>query len=87
MSSFAETSHSQPVATAEHLLVVSVIVVPMLETAVIKNVVSELLLLESLTFQLPICVSETLLASTTSTSKLEVSVDEALVSESIDLSN
>ena len=87
MSSFAGTSHSQPVATAVHLLVVSVIVVPMLETAVINRVASELLLLDSLTSQLPICVSGTLIALTTSTSKLEVSVDEALVPESIDLSN
>ena len=71
MSSFAVTSHSQPVATAVQLFVVSVIVVPMLETAVINKVASELLLLDSFTSQLPICVSGTLLASTTSTSKFE----------------
>ncbi len=71
MSSFAGTSHSHPAARAEHVSVVSVIVVPMLETAVINKVASELLLLDSLTYQLPICVSVTLLASTTSTSKFE----------------
>ena len=47
------------------------IVVPILETAVINKVASELLLLDSLTCQLPICVSGTLSASTTSTSKFE----------------
>ena len=64
-------SHSHPEAMAEQVSVVSVIVVPMLETAVINKVASELLLLDSLTSQLPICVSGTLLASTTSTSKFE----------------
>ena len=57
------------------------IVVPMLDTAVIKKVASELLLLESLGYQFPMWVSGTLFASTTSTSKLEVASADAPVSE------
>ena len=56
MLSFAGTSHSHPAATPEQVSVVSVIVVPMLETAVINKVASELVLLDSFTCQLPICV-------------------------------
>ena len=80
-SPLAGTSHSHPVFWAVHLSVVSVIVVPMLDTAVIKKVASELLLLESFGYQFPMWVSGTLFASITSTSKLEVSTDGALVSE------
>ena len=80
-SPLAGTSHSHPVFWAVHLSVVSVIVVPMLDTAVIKKVASELLLLESLGYQFPMWVSGTLFASTTSTSKLEVSSADAPVSE------
>ena len=67
--------------------VVSVIVVPMLETAVINNVASELLWLDSFTYQLPICVSGTLSGLTTLTSKFDVSTEAALASESFDLPN
>ncbi len=87
ISSLAGTSHSHPVLSAVHSSVDSVIVVPMLDTAVIKKVAWALLLLESLRYQFPMWVSGTLSALTTSTLKLEVSSADALVSGSLDLSN
>ena len=85
MSSFAGTSHSQPVVTVVQVFVVSVIVVPMLEVAVIKNVAWALLLLESLRYQFPMWVSGTLSALTTSTSKFEVSSEAVVALDSVDV--
>ena len=87
ISSLAGTSHSHPVLSAVHSSVDSVIVVPMLDTAVIKKVAWALLLLDSLTSQKPVCVSMSFRVWKTLTSKFEVSSADALVSGSIDLSN
>ena len=58
---FLDTSQSHPSVVAVHSSEDSVMVVPMLEVALTENVASALLLLVSVTSQVPMCFSVSLL--------------------------